>query len=94
MGNTALFVFFYIFLYIALIGGFNWGLIGTFNFNLVQFISNGKKNIERGLYVLVGFSSIIVFILSIVVLSSNSEQFRNDEIIEEYSTPKGCEWCE
>ena len=73
--NTALLVFFYLFLYIFLIGGLNWGLIGTFQFNLVAFLSNRSPKVERGLYIFIGFSAIILFILSIILLSSTAESF-------------------
>ena len=73
--NTALLVFFYLFLYIVIIGGLNWGLIGTFQFNLVAFLSNRSPKVERGLYIFVGFSAVILFILSIILLSSTAESF-------------------
>lgn len=91
--NQALFVFFYIFLYITLVGGLNWGLVGVFNFNLVEFISNRNKQVERCLYVVVGFSAILVFILSIIVLSSDKEAYEkgdnNQDLIEEYESHTG-----
>lgn len=73
--NTALLFFFYLFLYIVLIGGLNWGLIGVFQFNLVEFLSNRSRKVERGLYIFVGFSAVILFILSIIVLSMTPEGF-------------------
>jgi|UniRef100_A0A6C0IE28 hypothetical protein len=73
--NTALLVFFYLFLYISLIGALNWGLIGAFQFNLVEFVSNRSKKVERGLYIIVGLSALILFILSIIVISMAPETF-------------------
>lgn len=73
--STALFVFFYLFLYISLIGALNWGLIGVFKFNLVEFVSNRSLSVERGLYIFVGFSAIVLLILSIIVLSYKPEGF-------------------
>jgi uncharacterized membrane protein YuzA (DUF378 family) len=81
--NTALLVFFYLFLYIVLIGGLNWGLIGTFQFNLVAFLSNRSPKVERGLYIFVGFSAVILFILSIILLSATAESFSFREDFEE-----------
>jgi hypothetical protein len=72
--NTALLVFFYIFLFISMIGAINWGLIGTFGFNLVAFISNRSKSVERGLYITVGFSGIVLLILTIIVLSTHQAE--------------------
>ncbi len=37
----------------SIIGAINWGLIGFFNFNLVQFIF-GEGGIARVIYALVG----------------------------------------
>ncbi|MBE6062215.1 MAG: DUF378 domain-containing protein [Clostridium butyricum] len=38
---------------LVFIGSLNWGLIGLFNLNLVNFISFGVPIIERCIYVLV-----------------------------------------
>lgn len=87
--NTALLVFFYIFLYICLIGALNWGLIGTFNFNLVEFISNRKKSVQYGIYTFIGFSSLVLFILSMIVIFSTPEGYmlheQDADIYEEYT---------
>lgn len=40
-----------------LIGGVNWGLVGLFNFNLVQLIFSNFSNI---VYSIVGFLSVYV----------------------------------
>jgi hypothetical protein len=40
-----------------LIGGINWGLVGLFNFNLVQLIFSNFSNI---VYSIVGFLSVYV----------------------------------
>lgn len=40
-------------LIIVFIGSINWGLIGLFGFNLVNFISCGIPIVERCIYVLV-----------------------------------------
>lgn len=83
--NTALVVFFYIFLYIVMVGSLNWGLIGVFNFNLVQFISNRSKKVENSIYILVGFSTIVLFILSIIMMASHPEYFLSQDEKEEIS---------
>ena len=41
----------------VLAGGINWGLIGIFDFNLVDYIF-AKMYIDRIIYVLVGLSAI------------------------------------
>ena len=42
---------------LLIIGGLNWGLVGLFEFNLVDFIF-GKMVIDRIIYVLVGISAV------------------------------------
>jgi len=79
MANSTLIVFFYIFLYISLVGALNWGLIGAFQFNLVAFVSNKKKNVENGLYIVVGFAAVITFILSLIVITSSENYHQEDE---------------
>lgn len=46
-------------LVLCIIGGINWGLIGLFDFNLVEAIFQPDSAITRLVYVLVGISSII-----------------------------------
>jgi uncharacterized membrane protein YuzA (DUF378 family) len=45
-------------LVLLLIGGLNWGLIGLFDFNLVDAIFGPMSVISRIIYALVGFSAI------------------------------------
>lgn len=87
MANTALLVFFYLFLYISLIGALNWGLVGALNFNLVEFISNRQKSVQNGIYIFIGFSALVLFILSMIVMFSNAEAYSPvaEETMEEYS---------
>ena len=46
---------------LVLVGGFNWGLQGFLNFNLVKFINENTFNspvFENGVYILVGISAL------------------------------------
>ena len=43
---------------IALIGAINWGLVGIFNFNLVDAIFGSMSVISRIIYILVGISGL------------------------------------
>ncbi len=45
-------------LILIIIGGLNWGLIGFFQFNLVDLIFGTYSIISRVIYALVGLSSI------------------------------------
>lgn len=43
---------------LVVVGGLNWGLIGFFDFNLVQFIFSDSHNIARIVYAIVGLASL------------------------------------
>ncbi len=45
-------------LFLIVIGAINWGLIGLFNFNLVDTIFGTASLISRIIYVLVGISGL------------------------------------
>lgn len=46
---------------LIIIGGINWGLIGFFQFNLVDFILGSFSILSRIVYCLVGIASIYSF---------------------------------
>ncbi len=48
-----------ILLVFTIIGGINWGLIGFFNFNLVEFITNSNMMISNIIYATVGICALI-----------------------------------
>jgi uncharacterized protein len=43
---------------LVFVGGLNWGLIGLFDFNLVNLILGSWPVVERVVYVLVGVSAV------------------------------------
>lgn len=43
---------------LILIGAINWGLVGLFNFNLVNSIFNFVPLVERLIYILVGLAAL------------------------------------
>ncbi len=45
-------------LILIIIGAINWGLVGIFNFNLVEAIFGGLSVITRIIYILVGISGL------------------------------------
>lgn len=45
-------------LILVIIGAINWGLIGIFNFNLVETIFGGFSVLSRIIYTLVGISGL------------------------------------
>lgn len=48
-------------LVIGIIGCINWGLVGIFNFNLVEYLFGDESVLTRIVYVLVLLSGIIQF---------------------------------
>ncbi len=45
-------------LVLIIVGAINWGLIGIFNFNLVETIFGGFSVLSRIIYILVGISGL------------------------------------
>ena len=45
-------------LILVIVGALNWGLIGIFNFNLVETLFGGFSVISRIVYILVGISGL------------------------------------
>jgi uncharacterized protein len=43
---------------LVIIGGLNWGLIGAFNFNLVDFLFARMPMVEKWIYIIVGLAAI------------------------------------
>lgn len=43
---------------LLVIGGLNWGLVGLFGFNLVEFLFGELPLIARLVYILVGLSAV------------------------------------
>lgn len=43
---------------LVLVGALNWGLVGAFNYNLVNMLFGGVPTLERVIYVLVGLAAI------------------------------------
>lgn len=45
-------------LWLTIIGGLNWGLVGAFNFNLVSLLFGDMSILARIVYILVGLSAV------------------------------------
>lgn len=43
---------------LTIVGGVNWGLVGAFNYNLVDTVFGVESTITRIIYVLVGLSAL------------------------------------
>lgn len=44
---------------ILIIGGLNWGLVGAFNFNLVEYLFGSMPMVIKIIYIVVGLAAII-----------------------------------
>lgn len=46
-------------LVLCIIGGINWGLVGIFDFNLVEYLFGAGSLLTRIVYILVGISALV-----------------------------------
>ena len=49
---------------LVLIGALNWGFVGLFDFDLVEFIFGDMSILTRIVYTFVGFSALILLIIN------------------------------
>ncbi len=45
---------------LLVVGGLNWGLVGLFNFNLVNMLLGAWPMVERVVYIVVGLSTVYI----------------------------------
>jgi len=45
---------------LLVVGGLNWGLIGLFNYNLVESLFGGMSGVVSIIYILVGLSAVYI----------------------------------
>lgn len=50
--------------WLLIIGGLNWGLVGLFEFDLVERLLGSVSWLQRAVYVLVGLSAIMMLMKS------------------------------
>lgn len=56
-----------------IIGAINWGLIGGFNFNLVEYFFGTGTFLTKAIYITVGIAAIISVILTVKYTMDNKE---------------------
>lgn len=44
---------------LTIVGGLNWGLVGAFDYNLVEALFGEDTGVTNGVYIAVGISAII-----------------------------------
>ena len=47
---------------LVLVGALNWGLVGAFNFNLVEAVLGSVPMAERAVYIIIGLSAVMAVI--------------------------------
>ncbi len=57
---------------LIIIGALNWGLIGTMNFNLVEYLFN-ESILTRIIYIAVGIAAVISIILTVKYTIDNRD---------------------
>ncbi len=64
----------------TIIGGINWGLVGIFDFNLVEAIFGVGNVVTRIIYIVVAVSALINILLLFMPLDENREyEYKNDD---------------
>lgn len=64
----------------TIIGGINWGLVGIFDFNLVEAIFGVGSIVTRIIYIVVAVSALINILLLFMPLDENREyEYKNDD---------------
>jgi len=59
--------------FFIIVGAINWGLIGGFNYNLVEALFGVGTVLTRIIYIIVGVSAIVSLILTIRYTIENKE---------------------
>lgn len=57
---------------LIIIGALNWGLVGTMNFNLVEYFFN-QGVVARTIYIIIGIAAIVSIILTAKYTMDNRE---------------------
>jgi uncharacterized membrane protein YuzA (DUF378 family) len=65
----------YLAMILVIVGGLNWGLVGAFDFNLVDTIFGEGSALSRIIYVLVGLSAIYM-IATVAKLAGAASQHK------------------
>lgn len=61
-------------LVLVIVGGLNWGLVGAFEFNLVDTLFGDMSALSRIVYVLVGLSAVYLVFTATKLASANSAE--------------------
>lgn len=57
---------------LTIIGGLNWGLVGTFGFNLVAYLFGEMSMLSQAVYILVGISAVVLMFCTTCGINNKS----------------------
>lgn len=58
---------------LLVVGGLNWGLVGAFDFNLVDELFGVESAVSRVVYVLVGLAALVGLLSLVTKLSAKND---------------------
>lgn len=59
---------------LIVVGGLNWGLVGAFDYNLVDSLFGAGSTLSRVVYVLVGLAAVYSLISMVMKMSGSKAQ--------------------
>ena len=71
----------------TIIGGINWGLVGIFDYNLVEAIFGSGSVVTRIIYIVVAVSALInILLLFMPIDESKDYEYKNDDFPRKRAT--------
>ena len=71
----------------TIIGGINWGLVGIFDYNLVEAIFGSGSVVTRIIYIVVAVSALINILLLFMPIDENKDyEYKNDDFPRKRAT--------
>lgn len=56
---------------LVVVGGLNWGLVGAFNYNLVDSLFGAGSTLSRIVYVLVGLAAVEMLVKMVTMMQAD-----------------------
>ena len=71
----------------TIIGGINWGLVGIFDYNLVEAIFGSGSVVTRIIYIVIAVSALINILLLFMPIDENKDyEYKNDDFPRKRAT--------
>lgn len=61
---------------LVIVGGINWGLVGLFDYNLVESLFGANSSLSRSIYVLVGLAAVYMLYPLFKGLANRQDKIR------------------